>query len=128
MRGIPNRPPPARTNRNTSPRAALLAVCELRATDAGDSGCGGICSRRGRRGWGAWPGRPGSNAISTWVWFVLIVLLVISLSQGGQKTWKPIKNLEFDNLGKKTWKNLEFDNLGKKKLEKPGIWEILKKT
>ena len=24
-------------------------------------------------------------------------------------------NLEFDNLGKKTWKNLEFDNLGKKK-------------
>ena len=25
-------------------------------------------------------------------------------------------------------KNLEYDNLGKKNLEKPGIWEILKKT
>ena len=31
------------------------------------------------------------------------------------------KNLE-------TWKNLEFHNLGKKNLEKPRIWEILKKN
>ena len=28
----------------------------------------------------------------------------------------------------KTLKNLEFYNLGKKNLEKPGIWEIKKKT
>ena len=36
--------------------------------------------------------------------------------QGGQKTWKTME------------KTLEFDNLGKKKLEKPVIWEILKKN
>ena len=34
--------------------------------------------------------------------------------QGGQKTWK---NLEFDNLGKKTWNLRNFEN----NLEKPGV-------
>ena len=38
----------------------------------------------------------------------------MQLKQGGQKTWK---NLEFDNLGKKTWNLRDFE----KNLEKPVI-------